>query len=297
MSILLLGKNGQVGTELQRCLLPLGTVVALGRSELCLSDPRALEEQLSKIKPTIIVNAAAYTAVDKAESEPELAEAINASAVACLARYAAANQALLVHYSTDYVFDGSNDKPYREDDTTNPQNVYGVSKRAGELAIEQSGCNYLIFRTSWVFSAKGSNFIKTILRLAKQKSELSVVSDQFGAPTSAELIADITALAIAAYKRGALPNGIYHLTSNGVTNWHQLACYVVEKSQALGMTYQLEAAKIRPVTTEEYPLPAKRPKNSRLDNSMLANALQLTIPDWSVHVDRMLEQLRYLYEA
>lgn len=291
MKILLIGKNGQVGQELQRTLLPLGDVAALGRESLELGDLAALKQVLAAQAPAVIVNASAYTAVDRAESDEALATAVNAGAVAAMAAYAREHGALLVHYSTDYVFDGTKEAPYREDDATAPQSAYGRSKRAGEEAILASGCQALVFRTSWVFSAHGGNFIKTMLRLAGERDSLSVVADQFGAPTSAELIADVTALAIAAYRRGALEGGIYHLTAAGATSWHGLASYAIERAIARGASLKVAPAQIKPIPTEAYPVPAKRPRNSRLDTSKLSGALGLHLPDWTVHVDRLIDQL------
>jgi dTDP-4-dehydrorhamnose reductase len=291
MKILLIGKNGQVGQELQRTLLPLGELVALGRDALELGQPGAVQQVLAAQAPDVIVNASAYTAVDRAEADEAGAMAVNAGAVAAMAAYARAHGALLVHYSTDYVFDGAQQAPYREDDATAPQSAYGRSKRAGEEAILASGCKALVFRTSWVFSAHGGNFIKTMLRLAGERDSLSVVADQVGAPTSAELIADVTALAIAAYRRGALADGIYHLTAAGATSWHGLASYAIERAIARGASVKVDPAQIKPIPTEAYPLPAKRPKNSRLDTSKLCGALDLQMPDWKVHVDRLIDQL------
>lgn len=294
MNLLLLGKDGQVGSELQRTLLPFGKLTAIGRASLCLEDLIGLTQLLDALKPQIIVNAAAYTAVDKAESEPKLSLLINASVVEVLANYAKKNNALLVHYSTDYVFDGEKTTAYQEEDAVNPQNSYGISKRAGEVAIQASGCKHLIFRTSWVFSAKGNNFIKTIFKLAREKTQLKVVADQFGAPTSAELIADITALAIAAFNNNRLSTGLYHLSATGSTNWYNLAYYALNKALSQGFSFALDPKNIQAISTEEYPLPAKRPKNSQLNVSALSSALQLTIPEWTVHVDRLIEQLSRL---
>jgi dTDP-4-dehydrorhamnose reductase len=291
MKILLFGKNGQVGHELRRTLLPLGEVVALGRSDADLEDLAGLKKALHAHAPSIIVNATAYTAVDKAEGDEATATKINAEAVAVLAGYARDNNALLVHYSTDYVFDGEKAGAYVETDVTNPQSAYGRSKRAGEETIKQSGCNALVFRTSWVFSSHGGNFIKTMLRLAKERENLNVVADQFGAPTSAELIADVTSLAIAGYRKGLLSGGIYHLTAAGKTSWHGLACHVIERALANGAALKLESARIRAIPTEEYPVPAKRPKNSLMNTSALSTALGLQLPDWSIHVDRAVDQL------
>jgi len=291
MKILIFGSGGQVGTELQRTLPALGEVVALDQRDADLTDLENLRAVLYAHAPEVIVNAAAYTAVDKAEGDEALAHTINAEAVGVMADYARHNGSLLVHYSTDYVFDGEITGAYIETDVTNPLSVYGKSKRAGEEAVQQAGCHHLIFRTSWVYSAHGSNFIKTILRLAKERDALNIVADQIGAPTSAELIADVTALALAAYQADILPEGMYHLTASGETSWHGFARYVVDRAIAKGATLKLDATKIHAITTEEYPLPAKRPKNSRLDNSRLTDRLGFQMPDWRVHVDRAVDQL------
>lgn len=291
MKILLLGKNGQVGHELQRTLLPLGRLTSLGREEANLADPSSLTETIRREAPNIIVNAAAYTAVDKAEADEYTANKVNADAVAVMAEYAATANALLVHYSTDYVFDGEKAGPYIESDATNPQSAYGRSKLAGEEAILRSGCQAFVFRTSWVFSAHGGNFVKTIIRLAKERDTLGIVADQIGAPTSAEFIADVTALAIAAYRRDTISTGTYHLVASGEVSWHGLASHIVESLQDRSAGLKLKAADIRPITTDEYPLPAKRPKNSRLDTSKLSKALDIEIPHWAVYVDRVLAQL------
>jgi len=294
MKILLLGKNGQVGNELQRTLLPLGDLIALDRSVADLEKPATLRAVLESHSPDVIVNAAAYTAVDKAETNQGAAHAVNAESVAVLSAYAKACGALLVHYSTDYVFDGSKASPYEPTDTTNPLSVYGSTKRQGEEAIVASGCRFLVFRTSWVFSAHGSNFIKTILRLAKEREVLNIVADQHGAPTSAELIADVTALAIAGHRQGLCKSGIYHLTAAGQTTWHGLACHVVERAAANGVALQASVDRIQPIPTDAYPLPAPRPKNSRLDTSALSSALLLQFPNWTVHVNRTVDQLTTL---
>jgi dTDP-4-dehydrorhamnose reductase len=291
MKILLFGKDGQVGRELQRTLLPFGDIIALNRQNADLQNLAELNRILESVNPDLIVNAAAYTAVDKAETDTETAFKINAKAVAMMAGYASHNNALLVHYSTDYVFDGQKSGAFVETDATNPLGVYGLSKKMGEEAIAQSRCKALIFRTSWVFSSHGNNFIKTILRLAKEKNSLNIVADQFGAPTSAELIADVTALAIAGYRSGSLTSGIYHLTATGETNWHQFAHHIVDRALANGLHLQLDLSQIRAITTEEYPVPAKRPKNSRLDTTLLSSKLGLKLPDWTIHVNRTLDQL------
>lgn len=292
MKILLLGKDGQVGHELQRTLLPLGQMLALGRSEADLSQPSTLSSVLGEFRPDVIVNAAAYTAVDKAESDEAAAFAVNAEALAVLAAYAVQHDALLVHYSTDYVFDGTRaEGRYAESDATAPQSVYGRSKRAGETAILDSGCKALILRTSWVVSSYGSNFIKTMLRLAKERDALNVVADQYGAPTSAELIADVTSVAILGHRDGKLASGIYHLTASGSTTWHGLASHVIARAAANGAKLKVTVAAITAIPSSAYPLPAKRPENSRMDNRKLQQALGLQFPDWTVHVNRIVDQL------
>ncbi|OCJ09203.1 dTDP-4-dehydrorhamnose reductase [Rhizobium sp. AC44/96] len=292
MRLLLLGKNGQVGLALQQSLQPLGEVIACGRDSVDIGAIDSLAGQLDRLNPDVIVNAAAYTQVDLAETEVDAAFRVNEAAVKVMADYARDHGALLVHYSTDYVFDGQKDGAYVETDETHPLNVYGRSKRAGEAAIEASGCRHLVFRTSWVFSADGTNFIKTMLRLAAERSSLRVVADQFGAPTAAELIADVTALAVAGDSRGALAGGIYHLTSSGKTSWFELARHVVRRAGELGFVLKAGPDDIEPVTTEEFPRPATRPRNSCLDTGALRSALGISLPDWTLHVDRILDQLR-----
>ncbi|MDM9620293.1 dTDP-4-dehydrorhamnose reductase [Rhizobium sp. S96] len=292
MRLLLLGKNGQVGLALQQSLQPLGEVIACGRGSVDIGAIDSLAGQLDRLNPDVIVNAAAYTQVDLAETEVDAAFRVNEAAVKVMADYARDHGALLVHYSTDYVFDGQKNGPYVETDETHPLNVYGRSKRAGEAAIEASGCRRLVFRTSWVFSADGTNFIKTMLRLAAERSSLRVVADQFGAPTAAELIADVTALSIAGHAKGDLASGIYHLTSSGKTSWYELARYVVRRAGDLGFLLKAGPGDIEPVTTEEFPRPATRPKNSCLDTGALRSALGISLPDWTLHVDRILDQLR-----
>ncbi len=291
MKMVLLGKNGQLGHELERALRPLGQVTALGRDDADMGNLAQLETAVGRHRPEVIINAAAYTAVDRAEDDETTAFRINADAVEVLGEYARRHGALLVHYSTDYVFDGEQSAPYRETDATNPQSVYGRSKRAGEKAIEHSGCRALMFRTSWVYSSHGANFIKTVLRLAHERDTLNVVADQYGAPASAELIALVTARAIAAHDRGVLPPGLYHLTAAGETTWHGLACRVVTRARENGAMLKLNAEAIRPIPTEAYPLPAKRPKNSRLDTSALSRALDMSFPDWKMHVDHVVTHL------
>lgn len=291
MKILLLGKNGQVGRALQQVLLPLGELVALGRKEANLENLTHLHHVLEAHHADIIVNAAAYTAVDKAESDIETAHNINAKAVNVMANYARHHERLLVHYSTDYVFDGHHSKPYLETDATHPLNVYGQSKRAGEEAILGSDCKALIFRTSWVFSPHGNNFIKTVLRLAASLDKLNVVDDQQGSPTSAGLIAEVTAQAIRAYRQQKLETGIYNLTASGATSWYGLAAHIVKRARFNDAKLKLEPEQLHAIPTEAYPLPAKRPMNSRLDTGKLSSALSLQFPDWKDHVELVVDQL------
>lgn len=294
MRILLLGKNGQVGWELQRALAPLGELIALDRSgsgEFVgdLSHPDALRDAVRRIAPDIIVNAAAYTAVDRAETETDLAKTINADAVAVLAEEARTLNALLVHYSTDYVFAGTGETPWRESDTTAPLSVYGQTKRAGEEAILASGCAHLILRTSWVFAARGHNFIKTMLRLGQDRQQLSVVCDQIGAPTGAELIADVTAHAIRSVALDPKKVGIYHLAASGETSWHRFAEYIFATAKGIGIS--LAVCEVAPIPTADYPTPAMRPLNSRLDTSKMNAVFGLTMPAWQNGVLRVLEEL------
>ncbi|MEG8202717.1 dTDP-4-dehydrorhamnose reductase [Pseudomonas sp. 5FOS] len=295
MKILLLGKDGQVGWELQRSLAPLGQVLALNsRSQAhCgdLANLPALAETVRAYTPDVIVNAAAYTAVDKAESDREQAFKVNADAVGVLARAAADCGALLVHYSTDYVFPGQGTQAWREDDAVGPLNAYGESKLAGEQAIQAAGCRHLIFRTCWVYAARGNNFAKTMLRLAAERESLGVIDDQHGAPTGAELIADITAHAISATRRDPALAGLYHLAAAGETTWCGYARYVLEQAEALGMPLKAHAEQVNPLTTDAYPTPAKRPANSRLDTHKLQKAFALTLPDWRLGVARMLTEI------
>ncbi len=292
MTVLLLGKNGQLGRGLQRTLLSFGNLVAVARDELDLDKPEAIAERLDAVRPDIIVNAAAYTQVDLAETNADAAFRANHQAVKMLADYARGSDALLVHYSTDYVFDGRQETPYRESDETHPLNVYGLSKRAGELAIAESGCRHLLFRTSWVVSADGTNFVKTILRLARERPNLRIVADQFGAPTAVELLADVTALGIAAHRHGWISDGTYHLTASGRTSWHGLARHIVQRAIEIGFVSAVAPADIEAITTEEFPRPAARPRNSSLNTDALSSALGLTLPEWTVHVDRVLDQLK-----
>jgi len=294
MKILLLGKDGQVGWELQRTLAPLGELLAFGHSEADLEDLDGLRRLIEHHRPNVIVNAAAYTAVDKAESEPDRARAINALAAGALARFAEASGAWLIHYSTDYVFDGDKSAPYLEDDTTGPLSAYGSTKLEGEQLIRQSAALHLVFRTSWVYAARGGNFAKTMLRLAREKDTLSVVADQHGAPTSAALIADVTALALyriaQATDAGRLA-GTYHLTAGGSTTWCDYAKYVLELARAAGASLKAGPDDVNPIPTTAYPAPARRPKNSRLDTTKLSNTFGLHLPEWQYHVRRLVDDL------
>ncbi|ACK54878.1 MAG TPA: dTDP-4-dehydrorhamnose reductase [Thauera aminoaromatica] len=294
MKILLLGKNGQVGWELQRALAPVGTVVALDRGGADglhgdLEDLDGIDRTVRSLAPDVIVNAAAYTAVDKAETDVERAQRINAEAPGVLARAAATVGALLVHYSTDYVFDGSGDTPWRENAPTAPLSVYGRSKLAGEEAIRAAGCRHLILRTSWVYAARGGNFARTMLRLAAERERLTVIADQHGAPTGAELIADVSAHALRAEHADRSLGGTYHLAAGGETSWHGYASFVIEQARKLGAT--LKAGEIAPIGTRDYPTAAARPLNSRLDTSRLRERFGLALPDWRDGVARMLREI------
>lgn len=297
MNLLLLGKNGQVGWELQRSLTPLGRLVALDRhgadDGLCgdLSNLEGLAATVRRLRPDVIVNAAAYTAVDRAETETDLAWRINAAAPAVLANEAASCGALLVHYSTDYVFDGSGERAWREDDSPAPLNHYGHTKLAGEQVIQQSGCRYLILRTSWVHAARGSNFIRTMLRLAQERERLAVVEDQWGAPTGAELIADASAHAIAQVRTEPAKAGLYHLASAGQTCWRDYARHLFEQARRLRPDLPLAVREVAGVASSDYPTPARRPHNSRLDTSRLQAIFGLMLPPWQDGVDRVLAEI------
>lgn len=276
--ILVTGKNGQVGWELQRSLAPLGQIIALDAEDMDLCDVDAIRRTVREIAPDIIVNPAAHTAVDKAESEPDLATAINDTAVGVLAEEAKKLDALLIHYSTDYVFDGTKASPYLETDIPNPQSVYGKTKLAGEQAIQAVGGKHLILRTSWVYGVHGGNFVKTILRLAKERNELRIVADQYGAPTWARLLAEATARLIVGYS--ADKSGVYHLTPNGRTNWHQFAEEIVRLARQYDDALKGKPLSIYPIATHEYPLPAKRPANSSLATDKVRNEFGITLPNW-----------------
>ncbi|WP_108652491.1 dTDP-4-dehydrorhamnose reductase [Dongshaea marina] len=293
MDILLLGCNGQVGWELQRSLAPLGRVTPLDydSDSLCgdLSNLDGLSQTIRYLKPDVIVNAAAHTAVDKAESEYEYAKLLNATAVEVLAKEAEAIGAWLIHYSTDYVFDGGGDKPWEEVDTPAPLNVYGKTKHAGEQSIQNHCSKYLIFRTSWVYAARGNNFAKTMLRLGQDKDELSVINDQFGAPTGAELLADCTAHAVSKAQINPELAGLYHLTASGTTSWYEYASLVFDCASKAGV--ELAIQKLHPVTTSVFPTPATRPHNSRLNTAKFQTSFGLVLPAWQQGVKRMLDEI------
>lgn len=283
MKVLLTGATGQVGWELARTLLPVGDVIAVDRSQADLADLNSLRAIIQHHKPDVIVNPAAYTAVDKAETEQELAFLINAEAPGVMAEEAKKIGALLVHYSTDYVFDGTKSTPYTEDDATNPINVYGRSKLAGEQSIQSVAGDYLILRTSWVYASRGNNFLKTILRLAADREELKIVADQIGSPTWARLIAETTAhivrQALLERRANRFNAGIYHLTSTGDTSWHGFAQQIVDSVREQGKV-ALKNKSIYPIPTTDYPLPAIRPTNSRLSTHRLEQQFGLTMPSW-----------------
>lgn len=294
MKVLLLGKTGQVGWELQRSLAPLGDLVALESASTDfagdLRHPEQVAQTVLKLRPDVIVNAAAHTAVDKAESEPELARTLNAIAPGAIAQAAQQVGALMVHYSTDYVFDGSGERPWREDDATGPLSVYGRTKLEGEQLIAAHCPRHLIFRTSWVYAARGGNFAKTMLRLAKERDRLTVIDDQFGAPTGAELLADVTAHAIRDTLRDAAKAGLYHLAAGGETTWNGYARFVIAQAQAAGVELKAPPEAVEAVATSAFPTPAKRPHNSRLNTDKLQVAFGLSLPNWRAGVARMLDE-------
>ncbi len=296
MKILLLGKNGQVGWELQRALAPLGNVTALdfdtaGPWRADFTKPESLLPMLQALHPELIVNAAAHTAVDKAEAEPHIARIINASAVAVLAQHAASTGALLAHFSTDYVFDGSGEMAREEDAATGPLSVYGRTKLEGEDLIRASGCAHLIFRTSWVYAARGGNFARTMLKLCSERESLNVVADQIGAPTGAELLADVAAHALRRTLAEPALAGTYHVVAEGETSWFGYAQHVIEWARAHGHPVKVPFDAIRPVATSAFPTPAKRPLNSRLSTRKLRETFGLTPTPWQQGVERMLAEV------
>jgi dTDP-4-dehydrorhamnose reductase len=291
--ILLFGMTGQVGWELQRSLAPLGELVALGRSSPIAADfmqPMKLEGTVRAVRPQVIVNAAAYTAVDEAETHPDVARTINATAPAHLASAAAAVGAWLVHYSTDHVFDGGGDAPWNEDSPTGPLNVYGQTKIESEIAVRSSGCRHVILRTSWIHAARGNNFVRKIMRQASECDSLEVVADQFGSPTGADLVADITAHVL----RGVLAQpalaGTYHVAAAGETSWHAYAQHVVELARANGLSLRLRPAGLIPISSRAYQGAARRPYNSRLNTRKLRETFNLVLPDWRLGVERTLKE-------
>lgn len=293
MNILLFGKNGQLGWELQRALAPLGQVTTLAThsTDYCgdFTNTEGVVETIRTLRPQIIVNASAYTAVDKAENEMALAELVNTTTVSAIAREAKSLNAWLVHYSTDYVFPGTGKLPWRENDITAPLNTYGMTKLRGETAIQQQCEKYLIFRTSWVFATRGNNFAKTMLRLARERTELSIINDQYGAPTGADLLADSSAQALAIALRRPEVAGLYHLVASGCTTWYDYASFVFDHARQAGVELALSAA--HAVPTSSYPTPAQRPLNSQLDTQKFREAFGLTLPDWQHGVKRMLDEL------
>lgn len=295
MRLLVTGATGQVGWELARSVMPLGDVISVDRARCDFSRPETLAAIVREIRPDVIVNAAAYTAVDKAEKEEALATVINGTAVGVLAEKAKKTGALLVHYSTDYVFDGTKPAPYVEDDTPSPINAYGRSKLAGEAAIRAVGCDYIILRTTWVYAARGQNFVKTMLRLVHEREELNIVADQFGAPTSARAIADATAHIIRQVQQerdaGKFTSGTYHLTAAGDTSWHGFAEAIGQSAARHCLLDPTRLPRINPIPTCAYPLPAARPANSRLDCQRLHNRFNIALPGWQQTLDYVIQEL------
>ncbi len=293
--ILLLGSGGQVGWELQRSLAVLGRVTALDHdsTEHCgdFRNPEGVRETVRALRPDVIVNAAAHTAVDKAEGEPELARLLNATTPGVLAEEAARSGAWLIHYSTDYVFDGSGSRPWTEADAPAPLSIYGATKLEGEQLIQQAGCRHLILRTSWVYAARGGNFAKTMLRLAQERERLTVIDDQWGAPTGADLLADVTAHAITHLQSRPDDGGLYHCVAGGETNWHSYAKYVLAQAEKAPAAIKIKATDVAPVPTSAFPTPARRPHNSRLDTTRLQATFGLTLPPWQQGVARMLAEI------
>ena len=294
MKILLTGKNGQLGFELQRALAPLGEVVAVGTQDCNLADADALRELVRRVVPDVIVNPAAYTAVDKAESDEATAGAVNAVAPAILGEEGAKLGALVIHYSTDYVFDGTKQGAYTESDAPAPQSVYGRTKLEGEQGLAAANPRHLILRTSWVVGAHGGNFAKTMLRLAGEREKLAVVADQFGAPTPAALLADVSAHLVREHARTGgigFPYGMYHVAAGGETSWHGYAQFVIGEALAAGIILKATVDAVAPLATEQYPTPAKRPLNSRLDTARFRSAFGLRLPPWQEGVRHVLQQI------
>jgi len=293
MKILVTGKNGQVGFELMRSLAPLGQVVGVDVKECDLAQSAAIDAMLDRVKPDIIINPAAYTEVDKAESQPTIAHAVNAQAPKLLARYAARHNIPIIHFSTDYVFDGKKEGPYTEDDEANPRSVYGKTKWMGEEAVRKMAAKHIIIRTSWVFGSHGVNFLKTMLKLASERDKLSVVSDQFGAPTSARLLADSVAQIVTelgepgSYRK----YGTYNIAARGETSWHGYAQVVVEKAIKHGMAVKINPKDIKPISSKEYPMPAPRPANSRLDTTKVSTVFSVSLHKWQDEVEKVIQEL------
>ena len=293
MNILVTGGSGQVGFELQRTLSPFGAILATGRQELDLADSQAIERYLEQHQPDCIVNAAAYTAVDRAESEPDLAHALNAGLPATLAQYAAAKNIWLVHYSSDYVYPGTGTAPWTEESETGPLSTYGQTKLAGDQAIQASGAKHLIFRTSWVYSARGNNFMKTMLRLGAEKETLNIVNDQHGSPTPARLIAQVTALALYRVFQADQPQqyqGIYHLAPRGTTHWHEFAQAIFEAAAGQGTQLKIRPENVHGIPTRDYPTPAARPLNSRMGLDKLEQTFSLQLPEWRGQLQQTLTE-------
>jgi dTDP-4-dehydrorhamnose reductase len=292
VKFLLFGKNGQVGFELCRSLAPLGEVAAFDSPACDLAQPDSIRDIIRAVAPQVIVNAAAYTAVDAAEAKPELARAINADAPGLIGVEAKKLGARVIHYSTDYVYDGCKTAPYLETDATQPLGVYGLTKRDGDIALAASGADHLIFRTSWVFGAYGANFVKTVLRLGAERDKLNVVADQIGAPTSAALLADLTAQVLAQIRgRADIPSGLFHVTASGEISWHGFAQAILRGGASRGLALRLKPEAVHPIPASEYPLPAKRPLNSRLDTMRFRQAFRLSLPHWQSGLDHVLDQL------
>jgi dTDP-4-dehydrorhamnose reductase len=293
--ILLLGKTGQLGWALQHTLAAHGEVIACDSKACDLADLDSIRKAVRAARPTVIVNAAAYTAVDRAESEPELAHQVNAIAPGILAEEAKRVGALLVHYSTDYVFDGGKSGRYEETDMPRPLSVYGRSKLAGEEAVQSVGGAYMIFRAGWIYGLYGRNFPKTILALAEERESLRVVADQFGAPTSVDLIADVTSHCLDVWRLAPAPNwqynGVYHLAAGGETSWYGLACELVRGARAANLPIRVSPERIEPLATHEYPTAARRPANSRLSTEKLVKTFNLSLPPWQVHIDRLIREI------
>jgi dTDP-4-dehydrorhamnose reductase len=294
MKILLFGKNGQLGWELQRALSPLGELIALQQvdySPFCgdLANLDKLSQTIRSLKPDIVVNAAAYTDVDRAESEPKMARLINAKAPEIMAKEVATLGGCLVHYSSDYVFDGSGNRPWNESDKAIPCNFYGRTKLEGDLAIQASGCQHLILRTSWVYGSYGNNFVKTILQLAREREMLHIVNDQIGAPTGADLLADVTAHALRQDSWKPVVSGLYHVASAGETSWYEYANFIIDSAKELEELLPIRT--IIPITSEEYCTATKRPQNSRLATTKLSDSFSLYLPHWKVGVSRMLKEI------